>query len=687
MACVPGIRELGGQGRWSIMPLSGRITTGSDLCLPSFRLTFTVCSWNCGELSDELSCIRITSVNCSPAFPTAIRPIPMTSSDSSPAIPNWLTPLLLALAVCAVYANSLQGVMLFDDPLRLIANPSIRQLWPAEWLEYNQRPVAYFTFTLNYVLHGTALAGWHVVNIAIHLLAGLTLYGIVRRMLLQWLPEEASRPLRAEVLAGLSALLWLVHPLQTESVTYIVQRIEALMGLFVLLTLYGFIRSQENERKTGWLLFSIVCCLLGCATKEVGAMAPLVVLWYDRAFVAGSWGEILKRRWWYYAGLCCGWLLLGWLMASRWEMYSDAAGSVPGLTPLTYFVNQPPVILHYLRLSVWPTGQNLDRTWPLAEGSGQLVIPFLLVTLLFALTFTAIWKWRRWSFAGGWFFLILAPTSSFVPIADLSFEHRMYLPLAALAVLAVLAVEWLVRRISSHSSQRTVLKYVAAGVLTLAACLGTATVLRNRVYHSPEAMWQNVLQTAPDSARAHNLLSRELLRDGRYQAALRHAERAVELIPMNVGFTCDLARTAFAAGHPHRGILLAAELVQQKPDSAEARLTLGTLLLGISPEKAVEHLRAAVRLDPGLSEGWANLGRALVTDDVQQAAECYARALELNPSNAVAHNNMANLLARRGEYERALRHYGFALTARPDYTEALRNRKVVREMQAAAESL
>ena len=157
--------------------------------------------------------------------------------------------------------------------------------------------------------------GYHVVNLAIHILGALVLYGVVRRTLLCASLRQRYGD-EARWLALAVALIWVVHPLQTESVTYLIQRTESLMGLFFLLTLYCVIRGSTSSGRRGWYAAAVVCCALGMGSKEVMVVAPLTVLLYDRAFLSGSFREALRARAALYAGLFGCWLVLVGLVAS-----------------------------------------------------------------------------------------------------------------------------------------------------------------------------------------------------------------------------------------------------------------------------------------------------------------------------------------------------------------------------------
>ncbi|HEX3728548.1 MAG TPA: hypothetical protein VHV47_02000, partial [Opitutaceae bacterium] len=211
--------------------------------------------------------------------------------------------LLLVLLAIAAYAGSLGGKFLYDDVPGIVDNPSIRSLRtalipPAGGLPESGRPLLNLSFALNYAAGGLNPWGYHAVNALIHGLAGAVLFGLV---LGTWRGAHAVK------FAGMIALLWVVHPLQTESVAYVSQRAEALMGLFYLLTLYCFIR--------GWRGLSCLACLCGMACKETMVTAPLLVLLYDRAFVGGSFREAMKRRGRYYLALAATWIPLAWFVA------------------------------------------------------------------------------------------------------------------------------------------------------------------------------------------------------------------------------------------------------------------------------------------------------------------------------------------------------------------------------------
>lgn len=217
---------------------------------------------------------------------------------------------VIVLAALWAYRGTYRDPFVFDDLPSISENASIRALWPpwaplappSHGTTVGGRPLANVTLALNYALSGTDPWSYHAVNVLIHILASLALFGLIRRTL--GLPLLGGRFARdATPLACAAALVWCLHPLQTEAVTYIIQRVESLMVLFYLLTLYLFVRSVEEPEKARWRVGMVGACLLGMATKEVMATAPCLVLLYDRTFLAGSFGAPFGCA----AGSMCRW--------------------------------------------------------------------------------------------------------------------------------------------------------------------------------------------------------------------------------------------------------------------------------------------------------------------------------------------------------------------------------------------
>jgi tetratricopeptide (TPR) repeat protein len=635
---------------------------------------------------------------------------------------------VIVLAALAVYYNSISCPFIFDDQPAITQNLTIRHFWSALSPPPNGggvigRPLVNFSLAVNYAVGGLKVWGYHATNLAIHILAGLTLFGIVRRTLLR--PafaglrraspsapnsgESAQGPSFADsstVLAFIVALLWTVHPLQTESVTSIIQRTESLMGLFYLLTLYCFVRgaesrsqasgvghqvseakNQEKELKTQnqeavlplssglmpdasclWYSASILSCAMGMATKEVMVSAPLIVLLYDRTFLAGTFREAWRRRGGWHLGLFGTWLLLGYLVACTGGKRGGGAGfgiSVSN-TPWAYALTQCRAIVLYLRLAIWPHPLVFDYGTGVVQHITAVAPQALILILLVAGTIFMLRCRPVLGFIGAWFFAILAPSSSVVPLVGQTMaEHRMYLPLAAVIALVVPGLY-------ARIGPRSLIIFAAAAV-----GLGWLTIQRNKDYRSDLAIWSDTVAKFPGSARAHYNLGAALAGvPGHLPEAISEYEKALQIQPDYPGahnnLGCILAnipgRLPEAIGHFEAALRLA-------PGYGMARNNLGIFLYKDGRiSEAIAQFKEAVRIDPDDAGAHYNLGLALgKMGRMREAIFQLKEVVRINPDDAEAHSNLGIALDRAGQMPEALAQFEEAVRVGPDNAGAHKN--------------
>jgi tetratricopeptide (TPR) repeat protein len=513
------------------------------------------------------------------------------------------------MAALAAYHNSFDGPFVFDDVAAVRDNPTIRRLWPIEnalWAPADTtaagRPLVNLSLAFNYALGGFDVRGYHAFNLAVHTLAALALGGIVRRTV---------RGPRANAIAWFTALLWLVHPLQTSTVTYIVQRAEAMMGLFYFLTLYCAIRD--------WNTGAIVACALGMATKETMVTAPAIVMLYDSVFRD-------RRRWGLYAGLAATWLILAALVGTGARAQSVGIG-LANVGVGDYARTQCAVVLHYARLMIWPAPLVFDYYWPVAQTMRQWLPAAVVAAGLIGATVYGV-RHRHWlGFVGGWCFVILAPSSSVIPIVtEIAAEHRTYLAVAGVIAAAVVAVA---------SAGRAVL-WIAGGVAALG--LVGLTIQRNEVYRSEITLWTDTTAKRPLNPRAHNNLGNALLSAGRTDDALASFHEALRLEP------------GFAMAHNNLG---------------NALTRAGRM------DEALPHLHEALRLNPGYTDARINLGIALASrGEIEEATEIFREAVRRDTGSANARFNLGVALARQGTLPEALSAFDAALQIDPDFEPA-----------------
>ena len=544
---------------------------------------------------------------------------------------QWRAVVIVAAGLL-VYANSLSSPFLFDDLNSIVGNSQIRRLWPLSVplspprdTPVAGRPLVNLSFAINYAAGGLDPWGYHLANVTIHAMAALVLFGLVRRTL--ELPKLRARVEGTSTNMALAcALLWLVHPLNTEAVNYFSQRTESMMGLFYLLTLYCSVRK--------WNVLAVIACAAGMACKESMVTAPAVVMLYDRIFVFESWKQMMRARRGVYMGLASTWLVLAALMSSTPR---TSAGFGSGTNPIVYLLNQCEMIARYLRLAVWPRDLVLDYGLPRPLAFTDVLPQAALIAALGLATVAALvrpstsagrprlveGRWPALGFLGAVFFITLSPTSSVVPIStEVGAERRMYLPLAALIVVVVIAVRALTDRLAGREGPRRILQGTALDAartlavretsrvglrhivqvgLAVAVCLllAAGTMARNREYTTTLSLARTIVDRWP-SGRGHYLLGTELLTAGQREAGM-------------------------------------AELRASAADYPGARYALGTELLAEGRmDAAIEQLDAFIRALPGhanVAPARDMLGRAFAAQGrFDLAADQFERLLRDHPA-------------------------------------------------------
>ena len=605
------------------------------------------------------------------AFDAAVSSGPLPAVDGfREKVRTFLAGVALVLLTVVTYANSFSGAFVYDDLDSIVNNPWLRPDVPVEQtltaLRYRQRPVVDASFLLNYRLGGLDPWGYHLVNVSIHVLGVLTLFGLIRRILLLPSLRGTCGP-AARLLALLVAALWAVHPLQTQAVTYVVQRAESLCSLLYLLTLYCVIRGCESPRRRAWFAVAVAACAVGMGAKQIMVTAPAAVLLIDRTLISGSFLAALRRSWRLYACLAATWAVLAGLMLAIPAGPTAGFGTI-SFTPWTYLVTQMGVLTHYLFLIVWPANLVLDYWWPpdpLAEVWPQAI---LIVTLL-ALSVAALaTKGRlRWAgLCGVLFFLVLSPTSSFVPINDAAMEHRLYLALAAAAALVVGGLYAAGRGLLG----KTKLSPQVAGIVVATAAVGvlyllsTATMARNRVYASERSMWMDVVHKR-DNPRACFGLGRTFAKEGRFDDAEKWYVEALRLKDGYGEALNNLGGIYYRQKKLDQAGKLFQQAIDNAPHQAEAHVNLGKVLsLSGKDDAALAEYRLAIALNPNSADAHYALGEALAKKAqpslTEEALEHLRRANALQPS-AAALTEIAAIYQRQGNLPEAVKYFERAL--------------------------
>ncbi|HEY2909890.1 MAG TPA: hypothetical protein VGI99_06570 [Gemmataceae bacterium] len=573
-----------------------------------------------------------------------------SQSDSATPGPGTARAVVLfALVGLFAYFNSLHGAFLLDDD-RFARDENIGKPFKSEMAA---RPVISLSLAIDYWIDGRNPRGYHAMNIAVHILAGLFLYDLICRTLLA--PRFGGQFDRWAGWIGLSAgLIWLVHPLNTQAVTYVIQRCESFMGMFFLASLWCYVRGAWSSRGRWWFLAAAICCAFGAGCKELMIALPPLALLYDRTFITGSWRESLRRRW-LILGLLAVPPIAGLLALALTGFFTDSAGTVGfGVkiyTPYTYALTQTEVILHYLRLAFVPTGLTLDYLdWKPCTSLRDCWLSTSIVLGLLAITALGVLFRTAWSFPAAWFFVILAPSSSIVPVQDAAFEHRMYLPLAGVVALFAGTIAWAALRWRPASGRSL---GIGAGIAIFA--LGLLTAARNEDYSSPQRLFADNAAKRPANGRVRLNLAVQLFGAGDVAGAEEQLAEAFRLPLRLPSLRGEQVKVLREAGRSADAVAEARKMHQEQPDSIAAAYELGlSLLVDGQAAEAAPLLKRAAEESPGNKFYRLHNGIALLATGRETDADAEFRSTAaMDPKYAALLNQTSRRIANDPEAKKS----------------------------------
>jgi protein O-mannosyl-transferase len=576
--------------------------------------------------------------------------------------------VVLALGIFGAYSGSFAIGFPFDDFYGIVNNPAIRSMGNiprfftdpyAMYPERGQpdlRPVLLATYALNYRISGLGPWSYHVLNLLLHFTAALLVFVIVRDHL-WWPPGERGPAAAGRLPAAAAALFFALAPLNTQAVNYIWAR-SAL--LCVTLYLAAFLAFLRRRLVLGSVFFS-----LALLTKAIAITLPLMllihaVLYRDRDGDPNPRrdGAEWRRR---APSLALSGLLalasLGY-RALVLPVSAEASRHAPWVTPWIWFMSQWSALLYYVRLFVWPRGLSLDHDFPYTT---SLLQPRAWASLLALLLWAALALGVRRrhppvAFATAWFFVTLAPESSFVPLAEVINEHRPYIA-SSLGLSLLLA--WLLDQASARLA--TVGRQATLGAACLLLCIPAVAIDRHRTWEWDDVLriWEAAVVTSPGNGRAWINVGQLLLARGDLAGARRHLERAGDMLPGNASVYLSLTALEMRAGNLPEALRAAERAAALAPDYDRAHVNLGIVLATMGRGwDAAAAFRRALELNPDDRQTRATL--ALVTamqagmdalyarGDPEAAAVEFRKVLERQPDHYAATFQLATALDRAG---------------------------------------
>lgn len=543
--------------------------------------------------------------------------------------------IIIAVVCVAAYWNSLEVPFVFDDRSNISENPHIR-ISRLDWQQLrdaafesrsHQRPVANLSFALNHYVGQDRVQGYHVVNVCIHVINGILVYLLG----LATFPRASAGsakfpPATIQWMSLAAALVFISHPIQTQAVTYIVQRMTSLAALFYLSALLLYIGGRTADGARRWTLWGVglVCWLFALGSKQISATLPILVFLYEWYFFRDLSRDWLRRslKIALPAIALMGVVVLAYLGENPLERLLrgyDVREFTMGERVLTQFR----VLNMYLGLVIWPLPSRFSITHDISvshsllDPATTLLSLFTLLALLLAAVLTAR-RHRIVSFCILWFFLHLVIESSVVAL-ELAYEHRMYLPIVGLSMLATWGLFSVVR------DER----WAIAATTALILLFSMATIQRNDVWQDARTLWRDVLAKYPQDARAHNNLGDVEDEAGDHSAAMKSVVKAIQLEP------------DYQKAYVNRGLLYAkqGEFGRALEDFDHA--------IDIAPE--------AVKWWPSYGEAHRNRGVILLkTGSIHQAIRDFSKAIELNENNAPDYSSRSVAYAATGRFDLAI---------------------------------
>lgn len=553
------------------------------------------------EAPPETGAFLLPGMSMPPAPPPAAAPD--RGQPAEPRTGAWGLAAIVALGLVA-YSNALGGDWVFDDLRQIRDNPLVRDLgnYLSSWTGYRALPnryVGYLTFALNYRLGGTSVTGYHLVNVLVHVANALLVHALV--VLTFRTPRLEGSALRRSsgAIAFAAAALFVAHPLQTQAVSYVVQRLTSLATTFYLATVVLHVASRLDEaprprwRRAAMAAATFATAALAMKTKEIAFTLPIAVALYELSFLEGAARRRLRSLAPVLATLPI--IPLSMLLAQgagSAHVLSRVAAATRVDTPLPrleYLTTQLVVVVKYLALLAFPAGQNVDHHVAVHRSLAEPAVAASLAVLV-ALAATGAILWRRAApgrvpaaidpaarlvaFGIAWFFVALLVESSLIPISDLMNEHRAYLPSVGIFVAAPTGLAALLRRIPRASPGRITL---VAGAL-VAVVLSIATLLRNQVWASELTLWSDAALKSPRKPRPLVNLGSALALAGRPDLGVGPLRRAVELDPAAAYPRAQLAAALLALGRAGEAEPELRAVLRLAPDDPEAAYNLASLL-------------------------------------------------------------------------------------------------------------
>ncbi|WP_420265228.1 tetratricopeptide repeat protein [Candidatus Magnetominusculus dajiuhuensis] len=546
---------------------------------------------------------------------------------------------------------------LYDDYQNIVDSIYVKDLKrfmhliPDGGYGFRSRYIGYLTFALNYWFHGLTVRGYHIVNLFIHIFNSFLMYKTILLTANKRLFGDFTGDRTLRSVAFFASALFVSHPIQTQAVTYIVQRFEILATTFYLLSIIFYIkaRTEHSAKNIFYYITSLMMAFLAMKTKEIAFTIPITAIVVEFLFIERRG----KSRLIIFLPMVLLLLIIPLTIVSGdiHRLLSSHKMASTDTPQYQYLITQCAVILTYIRLLFFPVDQNLDYDYPLYTSFFQtkVVFGFAVIFSVIMMSLYALYRsgkstgqqkyyLRLFGFGILWFFITLSVQSGLVPLMDLIIEHRLYLPSIGFFIAVLSVIEIGKMRISPFSVIKA--EFVLAMIIVV---LCVATIKRNRVWQRPVTLWEDVVQKSPLKARGRYNLGNEYSREGRFDEAVSEFDKALVILP------------GFVLAYYNMGLAL---------DNK------GSL------DEAILCFKKGIEVNPQYVDSYVAYGNILLRQHkLDEAMGNYKKALEIRPETPEALNGMGVVMALTGDPKGAVGVFDKALSLKPDYAEATNNKK------------
>ena len=598
---------------------------------------------------------------------------------------------LLSLFAIALYLNSLNNPFIFDDFPNIVNNPYIRNLkdiplFLKGLLTYTNpfRLLPNVSFAINYHFHKVNVFGYHVVNLVLHILSGLLVYFIARNLFI--LESERNKSLsddpkslhrqKTNYLSLLAAAIFISHPIQVNAVTYIVERNEVFASLFYLLGFYLFMKMGSSRgRPKALLVFGIpLIFFLAVLSKEISFTFPINLALFDLMYMCEN-REMVKRRLKVYIGIGLP-LILYPIFFLRGGIFAMLFRQSHPWTPWENFLTQSNVIIQYFKLILLPLLRwlNIDHGFQISKSLFEYptFVSISIILFLLILATGLIRKKRLISFSIFWFFIVLAPTSSIIPIPDIMVEYRLYLPMFSLSLILALGLHYLFQLLARYHS-----KILGQGVvwgisILILSFYSVVTVERNKIFGDELTLWSDAVKKSPEKIRPKISLVGAYNQHGLYDQAIATSLEVLKREPRDHQIYTKLGVSYMFKRDYDKAIDAFKTSIEINENNPIAYNNLGIIYLERKDfDQAIAFLRKAMALDPDRAEAYNNLAKTFATKGLlDEAIKEEKEAIRIDPTMAEYHFNLAKLYENKGRFNDSVEEYRKALKLEPNFFEA-----------------